>query len=143
MSRYQRLETLTEHAYNLVDALKGYGIMKPFSKNLEWFEQTDCRPTLPPDLRQQIESTLMAMEKVVVELNLEIEQNQFRLRRGDPRGQYESVLAVKRDLDRGSWDSLLGELVGRVRAFYTEVGEVEEMWRAQEERTLREGGERE
>ena len=49
------------------------------------------------------------------------------------------MLAEKRDLVRGSWESLLGELVGRVRAFYTGVGEVEETWRAQEERTLREG----
>ena len=56
--------------------------MKTFSNNLEWFEQTDCRAALPPDLRQQIESTFMAMEKMVVELSLEIEQNQFRLRRG-------------------------------------------------------------
>ena len=113
--------------------------MKTFSNNLEWFEQTNCRAALPSDLRQHIESTLMAMEKVIVELSLEIGQNQFRLRRGDPRGQDESVLAGKRDLVRGFWESLLGELAGRVRAFYTEVGEVEEMWRVQEERTLRGG----
>ena len=112
--------------------------MKTFSNNLEWFEQTDCRAALPPDLRQQTESTLTAMEKLVVELSLEIEQNQFRPRKGDPRGQDESVLAGERDLLRGSWESLLGELVGKVRAFYTGVGVVEEMWRAQEERTLRE-----
>lgn len=79
------------------------------------------------------------MEKVVIELILEIEQNQFRLRRGNPRGQDESVLAGKRDLVRRSWDSLLGELAGRVRAFYTGFEEVEVMWRVQEERTLREG----
>ena len=52
-----------------------------------------------------------------MKLSLEIEQNHFRLRRGDPMGQDESVLAGKRNLVRGSWESLLGELLGRVRVF--------------------------
>ena len=77
------------------------------------------RPPLPPDLRAKLEFTLSAIEAEALPLGRNIEMNQFRLRRGDPRGQDERALGEARDQYGKKWLAAVRNCVRDVELYQT------------------------
>ena len=73
---------------------------------------------LPPALGQHVSSTLAAMETEAVDLGRNIEMNNFRQSRNDPRAQDEEHLGALRHDALQRWTLLADHLLGEVNTFW-------------------------
>ena len=88
----------------LIDALKGQTSLDGNGATVSSY-----RPPLSPELRAKLEATLATLETEAVQLGQDIELNQFRVKRGDPRGREERILGEMREQSGKVWLATIEE----------------------------------
>ena len=110
---------LLDKVISLTEAISGDHIdYKSANRSAGRVERFPRDAPLPLALGQHISSTLAAIEIEAVNLGRDIEMNNFRRIRNDPRAQDEERLRALRDHALQRWTILADHLLGEVNTFW-------------------------